>query len=149
MIFWRNEDAVSEVIGIILLVAITVIVAAVIAMYVFGVPANLTKTSDGRPALSLLACALASCYSLSRPEMSSQPNISKQMSVAVLRINGDFLRSMILASMSFIDPRSIMTKSKGPWTKSIRSTLESTINPLDNTSLANSFSFPGCISTRT
>ena len=44
MVFWRNENAVSEVIGIILLVAITVIIAAVIAMYVFGVPANLTKT---------------------------------------------------------------------------------------------------------
>ena len=44
MIVRRNGDAVSEVIGIILLVAITVIIAAVIAMYVFGVPANLTKT---------------------------------------------------------------------------------------------------------
>ena len=38
MVFWRNEDAVSQVIGTILLVAITVIIAAVIAMYVFGVP---------------------------------------------------------------------------------------------------------------
>ncbi len=44
MVFWRNEDAVSEVIGIILLVAITVIIAAVIAMYVFGLPANMKKT---------------------------------------------------------------------------------------------------------
>lgn len=44
MVFRRNEYAISEVIGIILLVAITVIIAAVIAMYVFGVPANLTKT---------------------------------------------------------------------------------------------------------
>jgi len=44
MVFWRNEDAVSPVIGTILLVAITVIIAAVIAMYVFGVPANVTKT---------------------------------------------------------------------------------------------------------
>jgi len=43
MVFWRNEDAVAPVIGTILLVAITVIIAAVIAMYVFGVPTNLTK----------------------------------------------------------------------------------------------------------
>jgi len=42
--FWRDEDAVSHVIGTILLVFITVIIAAVIAMYVFGVPQNVTKT---------------------------------------------------------------------------------------------------------
>ena len=40
----RNEQAVSPVIGTILMVAVTVILAAVIAMYVFGVPANITKT---------------------------------------------------------------------------------------------------------
>jgi flagellin-like protein len=45
MVVWRNEKAVSEVISVILLVAITVIIAAVIAMYVFGMPANLTKTN--------------------------------------------------------------------------------------------------------
>jgi len=42
--FWRNDKAVSAVIGTILLVAITVIIAAVIAMYAFGVPTNLAKT---------------------------------------------------------------------------------------------------------
>ena len=40
----KNEEAVSPVIGTILMVAITVILAAVIAMYVFGMPANVTKT---------------------------------------------------------------------------------------------------------
>jgi archaeal type IV pilus assembly protein PilA len=40
----KNEIAVSPVIGTILMVAVTVILAAVIAMYVFGVPANVTKT---------------------------------------------------------------------------------------------------------
>jgi len=44
MAFTRNEEAVSPVMGTILMVAITVILAAVIAMYVFGVPANVTKT---------------------------------------------------------------------------------------------------------
>jgi len=44
MISNQNEDAVSPVMGTILMVAITVILAAVIAMYVFGAPANVTKT---------------------------------------------------------------------------------------------------------
>ena len=44
MALMKNEEAVSPVIGTILMVAVTVILAAVIAMYVFGVPANVTKT---------------------------------------------------------------------------------------------------------
>ena len=44
MALTKNEEAVSPVIGTILMVAVTVILAAVIAMYVFGVPANVTKT---------------------------------------------------------------------------------------------------------
>jgi flagellin-like protein len=46
MVFTRNEEeAVSPVIGTVLMVAITVILAAVIAMYVFGMPAHVTKTN--------------------------------------------------------------------------------------------------------
>jgi archaeal type IV pilus assembly protein PilA len=44
MVSNRNQEAVSPVIGTILMVAVTVILAAVIAMYVFGVPGNVTKT---------------------------------------------------------------------------------------------------------
>jgi len=40
----RREDAVSPVIGTILLVAVTVILAAIIGSYVFGAPQNVTKT---------------------------------------------------------------------------------------------------------
>ena len=36
MAFTKNDEAVSPVIGVILMVAITVILAAVIAMFVFG-----------------------------------------------------------------------------------------------------------------
>ena len=51
----RNEDAVSPVIGVILMVAITVILAAVIAAFVFGMVGNvqgakvvgLTVTNNG------------------------------------------------------------------------------------------------------
>lgn len=39
-----NEEAVSPVIGVILMVAITVILAAVIAAFVFGMAGNISKT---------------------------------------------------------------------------------------------------------
>src|SRR5208283_1917486 len=45
MVFTRkNEEAVSPVIGVILMVAITVILAAVIAAFVFGMAGNIQKT---------------------------------------------------------------------------------------------------------
>ncbi|MGD1003854.1 MAG: type IV pilin N-terminal domain-containing protein [Methanoregulaceae archaeon] len=44
MKFTKNGDAVSPVIGVILLVAITVILAAVIAAFVFGMAGNIQKT---------------------------------------------------------------------------------------------------------
>jgi archaeal type IV pilus assembly protein PilA len=44
MTFTRNEEAVSPVIGVILMVAITVILAAVIAAFVFGMAGNISKT---------------------------------------------------------------------------------------------------------
>jgi len=40
----KNDEAVSPVIGVILLVAITVILAAIIASYVFGSSSNIQKT---------------------------------------------------------------------------------------------------------
>jgi flagellin-like protein len=40
----RNEDAVSPVIGVILMVAITVILAAVIAAFVFGMAGNIQSS---------------------------------------------------------------------------------------------------------
>jgi flagellin-like protein len=44
MVTRKNDDAVSPVIGVILMVAITVILAAVIAAFVFGMSGNITKT---------------------------------------------------------------------------------------------------------
>jgi flagellin-like protein len=44
MKFTKNDEAVSPVIGVILMVAITVILAAVIAAFVFGMAGNITKT---------------------------------------------------------------------------------------------------------
>ena len=42
--FAKNDDAVSAVIGVILMVAITVILAAVIAAFVFGMGSSIKKT---------------------------------------------------------------------------------------------------------
>jgi flagellin-like protein len=42
----RKEDAVSPVIGVILMVAITVILAAVIAAFVFGLASGVSKTKS-------------------------------------------------------------------------------------------------------
>src|SRR5512137_1582567 len=44
MALTNNDEAVSPVIGVILMVAITVILAAVIAAYVFGMSGNIQKT---------------------------------------------------------------------------------------------------------
>jgi len=41
---YKRDDAVSPVIGVILMVAITVILAAVIAAFVFGMAGNVSKT---------------------------------------------------------------------------------------------------------
>ncbi|WP_292492431.1 type IV pilin N-terminal domain-containing protein [Methanoculleus sp. 10] len=45
MKFRENEDAVSPVIGVILMVAITVILAAVIAAFVFGMSSDMPDTT--------------------------------------------------------------------------------------------------------
>ena len=44
MKFTKNDEAVSPVLGVILMVAITVILAAVIAAFVFGMAGNISKT---------------------------------------------------------------------------------------------------------
>ena len=44
MVTRKNDEAVSPVIGVILMVAITVILAAVIAAFVFGMSGNIQKT---------------------------------------------------------------------------------------------------------
>jgi len=46
MNFKQNEEAVSPVIGVILMVAITVILAAVIAAFVFGMTGNVATTKN-------------------------------------------------------------------------------------------------------
>ncbi|MDI6719444.1 MAG: type IV pilin N-terminal domain-containing protein [Methanomicrobiales archaeon] len=46
MKFFKDEEAVSPVIGVILMVAITVILAAVIAAFVFGMTGNVATTKS-------------------------------------------------------------------------------------------------------
>jgi len=52
---WKDEKAVSPVIGVILMVAITVILAAVIASFVFGIG---SKTPKSAPQVSLQVSAV-------------------------------------------------------------------------------------------
>ena len=60
MVFTRkNEEAVSPVIGVILMVAITVILAAVIAAFVFGMAGNIQKTKV--VAATDCTCPMQSC----------------------------------------------------------------------------------------
>lgn len=42
----KNDEAVSPVIGVILMVAVTVILAAIIAAFVFGMAGNIPKTKS-------------------------------------------------------------------------------------------------------
>ena len=63
MKFMKNEDAVSPVIGVILMVAITVILAAVIAAFVFGMAGNIQKTKVVSATLSRInTTAVAATY---------------------------------------------------------------------------------------
>lgn len=60
MKFIRNEEAVSPVIGVILMVAITVILAAVIAAFVFGLAGTTSTTKN----VGLIAGLNASNYGI-------------------------------------------------------------------------------------
>jgi len=43
MKFTRKDEAVSEIIGVMLMVSLTVILAAVVAAFIFGIPGEVTK----------------------------------------------------------------------------------------------------------
>jgi flagellin-like protein len=59
-----NEDAVSPVIGVIMMVAVTVILAAIIASYVFGMAGNLPSQKNVAFTLTRLnaTAVSATCY---------------------------------------------------------------------------------------
>ena len=62
MVFTRkNEEAVSPVIGVILMVAITVILAAVIAAFVFGMAGNIQKTKVVAATIASAQCIWCHC----------------------------------------------------------------------------------------
>ncbi len=46
MRFIRNEGAVSEIIGVMLMVSLTVILAAIVAAFIFGIPAGTSKAKS-------------------------------------------------------------------------------------------------------
>jgi flagellin-like protein len=62
MKFTKNDEAVSPVIGVILMVAITVILAAVIAAFVFGMAGNINKTKVVSVTLSRDSAGITAVY---------------------------------------------------------------------------------------
>lgn len=62
MTFTKNEEAVSPVIGVILMVAITVILAAVIAAFVFGMAGNVQKTKTVAATVAQNSVSIAITY---------------------------------------------------------------------------------------
>ncbi|UGV39759.1 type IV pilin N-terminal domain-containing protein [Methanococcoides orientis] len=81
----RNEDAVSPVIGVILMVAITVILAAVIAAFVFGM-----GPSEMAPQASLRASATTdSTYSVVMIEHQGGDEVILDATTSKITANGD------------------------------------------------------------
>ena len=68
-----SEDAVSPVIGVILMVAITVILAAVIAAFVFGMAGNVSKTRT----VAVTASKNTSGYTLTNMGGNDASSVSK------------------------------------------------------------------------
>lgn len=62
MKFLKTEDAVSPVIGVILMVAITVILAAVIAAFVFGMASGVSKTKTVAVTAKKIGASMAVTY---------------------------------------------------------------------------------------
>ncbi len=62
MVTRKNDEAVSPVIGVILMVAITVILAAVIAAFVFGMSGNISKTKVVASTVDAARCKPYRCY---------------------------------------------------------------------------------------
>ena len=93
MKFRENEDAVSPVIGVILMVAITVILAAVIAAFVFGMTGSMESTK----VVSMQAKLDGENITLTisgGPDLSSLQNLNitqKGEGVQVLNVTGDGL----------------------------------------------------------
>jgi len=87
-IFRRNEDAVSPVIGVILMVAITVILAAVIAAFVFG----LGGQQVAAPTVSITAA--------NNPETTGVPDMKIQHKGGEMLKDGDWKISVVPADGS-------------------------------------------------
>jgi len=129
--FTRDEDAVSPVIGVILMVAITVILAAVIAAFVFGMGSSLSKqyvvaatvsqissdqidvTYAGGPdadALDYINITITSSNgvlytndSISNATGSVNPTVGTSVSVAATTTNDFSQRDHVVLTATFLD----------------------------------------------
>jgi len=99
-IFRRNEDAVSPVIGVILMVAITVILAAVIAAFVFG----LGGSQQAAPTASIVAA--------NNPDTPDSADLKIQHKGGEMLKGGDWKLSVVDATGSGNSPN-FVTSEKG------------------------------------
>ena len=97
MIFRENEEAVSPVIGVILMVAITVILAAVIAAFVFGMTGSVqttktiavTATQDGTD-IVLTYQGGADASTLQYLKITIEPSGGSQVTNTTVASNGSY-----------------------------------------------------------
>lgn len=98
MNFRENEDAVSPVIGVILMVAITVILAAVIAAFAFGMSSNVDTTKtvwvtaalDSNQYLVVTIQGGGDVNELSSLSMSIDDNKAGEISGGEIRVGASF-----------------------------------------------------------
>jgi len=86
----KNDEAVSPVIGVILMVAITVILAAVIAAFVFGMAGNVSKTK---------LVAITASRPTSTHAMITNMGGQDSGNVASLALTGDFTATSLAVSV--------------------------------------------------
>jgi len=94
MNFKQNEEAVSPVIGVILMVAITVILAAVIAAFVFGMAGNIQSTKSVHATATHTADA--SGNSIIIVTFTGGPDVNLLSEDMTVTVNGDSATSATL-----------------------------------------------------
>lgn len=130
MKFRENEDAVSPVIGVILMVAITVILAAVIAAFVFGMSSDMPDTTKN-VAISVKA-ATGNNIMIAIEGGSDLPRLD-HLKVIVEKNDGSSVGTYYTQTVAAASPKSISesssTKSK-PGDFTIGSTWQTSDNQL-------------------
>ena len=121
----KNDEAVSPVIGVILMVAITVILAAVIAAFVFGMSGNITKTKTVACTVQQNAANIlvtfqggqdaksVSYLKLSVPSSATCPGDSLYTTTATGAVSTGCMKASTAAGLAEAAPTTFVTPSVG------------------------------------